>query len=183
MSGGGGMLWTVDAMASAMRARAEGALPASVPGLSIDTRTLAPGEAFLALKGDSRDGHEFVGAALAKGAGVAVVAASQRAALPADARLLVVNDVLAGLTDLARAARARSQAKFIGVTGSVGKTGTKEALRIALSADGLTHASAASYNNHWGLPLSLARCPLEARYAVLEMGMNHAGEIAPLTRL
>ena len=92
-------------------------------------------------------------------------------------------DVLEGLRELARAARARSQAKFIGVTGSVGKTGTKEALRLALSADGETHASAASYNNHWGVPLSLARCPQSARYAVLEMGMNHAGEIAPLTRL
>jgi UDP-N-acetylmuramoyl-tripeptide--D-alanyl-D-alanine ligase len=87
------------------------------------------------------------------------------------------------LCALARAARARSAAKFIGVTGSVGKTGTKEALRLALSADGATHASTASYNNHWGVPLSLARCPQDARYAVLEIGMNHAGEIAPLTRL
>ena len=91
--------------------------------------------------------------------------------------------MLEGLIALARAARARSSAKFIGVTGSVGKTGTKEALRLALSSDGETHASAASYNNHWGVPLSLARCPQSARYAVLEMGMNHAGEIAPLTRL
>ena len=103
--------------------------------------------------------------------------------MPKDAPLLVVPDVLEGLTALARAARARSAAKFIGVTGSVGKTGTKEALRLALSSDGETHASAASYNNHWGVPLSLARCPASARYAVLEMGMNHAGEIAPLTRL
>jgi UDP-N-acetylmuramoyl-tripeptide--D-alanyl-D-alanine ligase len=103
--------------------------------------------------------------------------------LPDGAPLLVVDDVLSALVDLARAARARSAAKFIGVTGSVGRTGTKEALKLALSADGETHASAASYNNHWGLPLSLARCPLQARYAVLEMGMNHAGEIAPLSRL
>ncbi len=92
-------------------------------------------------------------------------------------------DVLAALYDLARAARARSPAKFIGVTGSVGKTSTKEALRLALAADGETHASVASYNNHWGVPLSLARCPQTARYAVLEIGMNHAGEIAALTRL
>src|SRR5262245_55657028 len=118
MSGNRGTLWTVDAMASAMRARAEGTLPAGVTGLSIDTRTLAPGEAFLAIKGDARDGHEFVSSALAKGAGLAVVAAGKRATLPADAPLLIVADVLAGLTDLARAARARSQAKFIGVTGS-----------------------------------------------------------------
>ena len=88
--------------------------------------------------------------------------------------------MLAALRDLARAARARSPAKVIGVTGSVGKTSTKEALRLALAADGETHASVASYNNHWGVPLSLARCPQTARYAVLEIGMNHAGEIEPL---
>jgi len=96
---------------------------------------------------------------------------------------LLVTDVLAALRALAAAARARSNAKFIGVTGSVGKTGTKEALRLALSRDGATHASVASYNNHWGVPLSLARCPASAHYAVLEMGMNHAGEIEPLSRL
>jgi UDP-N-acetylmuramoyl-tripeptide--D-alanyl-D-alanine ligase len=94
-----------------------------------------------------------------------------------------VRDVLQGLRDLAAAARARTQAKVIAVTGSVGKTGTKEALRLALSKDGETHASVASYNNHWGVPLSLARCPASARYVVLEMGMNHAGEIEPLSRL
>jgi UDP-N-acetylmuramoyl-tripeptide--D-alanyl-D-alanine ligase len=103
--------------------------------------------------------------------------------MPKDAPLLIVPDVLEALIALGRAARARSQARFVGVTGSVGKTGTKEALKLALSADGETHASAASYNNHWGVPLSLARCPQSARYAVLEMGMNHAGEIAPLTKL
>jgi UDP-N-acetylmuramoyl-tripeptide--D-alanyl-D-alanine ligase len=96
---------------------------------------------------------------------------------------LVVPDVLEGLRDLARAARARLQAKVIGVTGSVGKTGTKEALRLALAPDGETHASVASYNNHWGVPLSLARCPESARFAIFEMGMNHAGEIEPLTKL
>ncbi len=141
------------------------------------------GEAFFAIKGDNRDGHDFVAAALAAGAGLAVVAADKRASFPADAPLLVVPDVLDGLRDLARAARTRSQAKIIGVTGSVGKTGTKEALRLALTRQGETHASAASYNNHWGVPLSLARCPETARYAVFEMGMNHAGEIEPLTRL
>ena len=112
-----------------------------------------------------------------------MVAAERRAQFANDTPLLVVPDVLAGLRDLAAAARARTQAKVIGVTGSVGKTGTKEALRLALSKDGETHASVASYNNHWGVPLSLARCPASARYAVLEMGMNHAGEIAPLSRL
>jgi UDP-N-acetylmuramoyl-tripeptide--D-alanyl-D-alanine ligase len=176
-------LWTVEAMVQAMGAQRSGALLASVPGLSIDTRTIVLGEAFFAIKGDARDGHDFVDAALKAGAGLAVVAANRRSAMPKDAPLLVVPDVLEGLIALARAARTRSSAKFIGVTGSVGKTGTKEALRLALASDGETHASAASYNNHWGVPLSLARCPQSARYAVLEMGMNHAGEIAPLTRL
>jgi len=176
-------LWTIEAMAAAMGAERRGALPASVPGLSIDTRTVAPGEAFFAIKGDARDGHDFVAAALKAGAALAVVAAGRRDAMPKDAALLLVPDVLEGLRALARAARARSAAKFIGVTGSVGKTGTKEALRLALSANGETHASTASYNNHWGVPLSLARCPRNARYAVLEIGMSHAGEIAPLTRL
>jgi UDP-N-acetylmuramoyl-tripeptide--D-alanyl-D-alanine ligase len=97
--------------------------------------------------------------------------------------LLIVADVLEALRDLGRAARARSHAKVIAVTGSVGKTSTKEALRLALGADGETHASAASYNNHWGVPLSLARCPASAKYAVFEIGMSHAGEITPLTRL
>ncbi len=176
-------LWTLEAMATAMRAERHGALPSSVPGISIDSRSIQLGEAFFAIQGDSCDGHEFVPAALAAKAGLAVVAADRRAELPADAPLLVVPDVLAGLRSLATAARARSSAKIIGVTGSVGKTGTKEALRLALSKDGETHASVASYNNHWGVPLSLARCPTTARYAVFEMGMNHEGEIAPLTRL
>ena len=180
-------LWTIDAMASAMGAERQeplqGPLPASVTGLSIDSRSIAPGEAFFAIHGDHRDGHEFVAAGLAAKAAVAVVAAARRAQFPSDAPLLVVPDVLAGLRDLAAAARARMHGKVIGVTGSAGKTGTKEALRLALSKDGETHASVASYNNHWGVPLSLARCPSSARYAVLEMGMNHAGEIAPLSRL
>jgi UDP-N-acetylmuramoyl-tripeptide--D-alanyl-D-alanine ligase len=176
-------LWTTEAMAAAMGAERHGALPARVDGLSIDTRTIGPGDAFFAIQGDRRDGHEFVSAALAAGAALAVVAAERRCEFGADARLLVVPDVLAGLRDLAAAARARTAAKVIAVTGSVGKTGTKEALRLALSKDGETHASVASYNNHWGVPLSLARCPASARYAVLEMGMNHAGEIEPLSRL
>jgi UDP-N-acetylmuramoyl-tripeptide--D-alanyl-D-alanine ligase len=176
-------LWAIDAMASAMGAERQGPLLASVSGLSIDSRSIAPGEAFFAIHGDHRDGHEFVAAALAAKAAVAVVAADRRAQFESDAPLLVVPDVLAGLRDLAAAARARMHGKVIGVTGSVGKTGTKEALRLALSKDGETHASVASYNNHWGVPLSLARCPSSARYAVLEMGMNHAGEIAPLSRL
>ncbi len=176
-------LWALDAMAAAMRAEKSGALPADVPGLSIDSRTLGKGDAFFAITGDNRDGHDFVEGALKAGAGLAVVAHDKRGRFAADAPLLIVADVLGALTDLARAARARSHAKVIAVTGSVGKTSTKEALLLALAADGETHASAASYNNHWGVPLSLARCPASAKYAVFEIGMNHAGEITPLTKL
>ena len=176
-------LWTVEAMAAAMGAERSGQLPAAISGISIDSRSLAAGEAFFAIAGDNRDGHDFVSPALAAGAAVAVVAEEKRANFPSEAPLLVVADVLAALRDLARAARARSQAKFVGVTGSVGKTSTKEALRLGLAADGETHASVASYNNHWGVPLSLSRCPQSARYAVLELGMNHAGEIDALAAL
>src|SRR5207248_4469208 len=112
-----------------------------------------------------------------------VIAADRRASLPPGAPLLVVPDVLEGLRALARAARGRSPAKVIGITGSVGKNGTKEALRLALARSGETHASVACYNNHWGVPLSLARLPASARFAVFEMGMNHAGEITPLSAL
>src|SRR5262245_5008724 len=176
-------LWAVEAMVAGMRAARNGPLPPSVPGISIDTRTITRGEAFFAIKGDNREGHVFVAAARAAGAGLAVVAAGRRESFPKDAPLLVVADVLDGLRDLARAARARSRAKIVAVTGSVGKTGTKEALRLTLARNGETHASLASYNNHWGVPRSLARCPESARYAVFELGMNHAGEIEPLTRL
>ena len=138
-------LWTVPAMADAMRAARSGTLPNSIAGLSIDSRTVTPGEAYFAIKGDVHDGHDFVEAAIKNGAGLAVVAESHRANFDATLPLLVVPDVLAGLIDLARAARARSQAKIVAVTGSVGKTSTKEALRSVLSAQGVTHASAASF--------------------------------------
>jgi UDP-N-acetylmuramoyl-tripeptide--D-alanyl-D-alanine ligase len=170
-------------MAAAMRAGREGSLPASIGGISIDSRTLGAGDAFFAVAGDNRDGHDFVDAALKAGAGLAVVSKAKRDAFAADAPLLVVDDVLEGLRDLARAARARFTGKVVAVTGSVGKTSTKEALRLVLSRQGKTHASAASYNNHWGVPLSLSRCPADANFAVFELGMNHAGEIGPLSRL
>lgn len=178
-----GELWSVEAMAAAMGARRRGGLPAAVSGVSIDTRTIAPGEAFFAVKGESRDGHDFAADALRAEAGLAVVAADRLADMPPDAPLLCVPDVLEGLRGLARAARERAQAKIVAVTGSVGKTGTKEALRLVLSQEAETHASAASYNNHWGVPLSLARMPAAARYGVFEIGMNHGGEITPLTQL
>src|SRR5947209_951428 len=176
-------LWTSQGMAAAMRAALNGDLPPAISGLSIDSRTIQPGEAYFAIKGDVHDGHDFVLAALKAGAALAVVEAAQREKFADDAPLLVVDDVLAGLVELARAARARLGAEVIAVTGSVGKTSTKEALRRVLSAQGETHASAASFNNHWGVPLSLARCPATARFAVFEIGMNHSGEIEPLVKM
>ena len=176
-------LWTSGAMAEAMGASIPSALPEAVTGLSIDSRTIAPGEAYFAIKGDVHDGHDFVEAALKAGAALAVVEATRRDTFAPDAPLLVVDDVLAGLVDLARAARARLKAQVIAVTGSVGKTSTKEALRRVLGAQGETHASAASFNNHWGVPLSLARCPATVRFAIFEIGMNHAGEIEPLVNM
>jgi UDP-N-acetylmuramoyl-tripeptide--D-alanyl-D-alanine ligase len=176
-------LWTSGEMAQAMRASINGALPEAISGLSIDSRTIAPGEAYFAIKGDVHDGHDFVAAALNAGAALAVVEAAQREKFPSDAPLLVVDDVLAALVALAYAARARLDAQVIAITGSVGKTSTKEALRRVLGAQGPTHASTASFNNHWGVPLSLARCPASVRFAVFEIGMNHAGEIEQLVKM
>jgi UDP-N-acetylmuramoyl-tripeptide--D-alanyl-D-alanine ligase len=180
-------LWTTKAIEAATRGAGIGALPTDVAGISIDSRTIAPGEAYFAIKGDVHDGHDFVGSALKAGGGLAVVAHDRVDglcdALDKDTRLIAVDDVLAALRDLAAAARARSTAKIVAVTGSVGKTSTKEALAIALGANGATHASAASFNNHWGVPLSLSRLAEIARYGVFEIGMNHSGEITPLTRL
>ncbi|MGP9809905.1 UDP-N-acetylmuramoylalanyl-D-glutamyl-2,6-diaminopimelate--D-alanyl-D-alanine ligase [Rhodopseudomonas sp. NSM] len=176
-------LWTSEAMVEAMHAAINGTPARDVFGISIDSRTLAPGDAYFAIKGDVHDGHAFVEAALKAGAALAVVETAQRGKFAADAPLLVVDDVLDGLRDLGRAARARLDAKVIAVTGSVGKTSTKEALRGVLGSQGETHASVASFNNHWGVPLTLARCPADVRYAVFEIGMNHAGEIEPLVKM
>lgn len=176
-------LWTSTAMMEAMRAARRGALPDDITGISIDSRTVTPGEAYFAIKGDVHDGHDFVEAALNNGASLAVVSKGHADKFPADARLLIVGDVLAGLVDLAKASRARLGAKVIAVTGSVGKTSTKEALRTVLSPQGETHASVASFNNHWGVPLTLARCPASVKFAVFEIGMNHAGEIEPLVKM
>jgi UDP-N-acetylmuramoyl-tripeptide--D-alanyl-D-alanine ligase len=173
-------LWTGFGLVAPLDARVAGPLPFGVGGISIDTRTLAPGDLFVAIKGDNSDGHEHVAAAFAKGAAGAVVDETHADTLRGTGPLFVVRDTLAALRDLGLAARARSPAAVIAVTGSVGKTGTKEALRLVLSGAGETHASAASYNNHWGVPLTLARMPKTARYGVFEIGMNHAGEIEPL---
>src|SRR5579872_4309857 len=176
-------LWTSAEMKAAMRAEANGVLPDTISGVSIDSRSLKTGEAYFAIKGDIHDGHDFVVTALQAGAGLAVVEKAQREKFAADAPLLVVDDLLVALADLGRAARARLKGQVVAVTGSVGKTSTKEALLHVLSAQGKTHASVASFNNHWGVPLSLARCPADARFAVFEIGMNHAGEITPLVKM
>jgi UDP-N-acetylmuramoyl-tripeptide--D-alanyl-D-alanine ligase len=150
--------------------------------VSIDSRTLGAQELFIALRGPHHDGHDFVAAALQAGA-AALVDRLPAGVDPASARLDEVEDTLQALTALGRAARARSQARIAAITGSVGKTGTKEALRLALAAQAPTHASAASHNNHWGVPLSLARQPHDARYGVYELGMSAPGEIAALAAL
>lgn len=153
----------------------------SAGGLSIDTRTLSPGEMFVALA-DARDGHDFVVSAFERGASAALVARAPANA-PDGAPLLVVRDTLEALRDLARAARLRNFGKRVAVTGSAGKTSTKEMLRAAFSGVGRVHASDKSFNNHWGVPLTLARMPIDADFGIFEIGMNHAGEITPLTRL
>lgn len=172
-------LWTTDAVAAATGGRVQGDWVAS--GISIDTRSIAPGDLFVALVGPNRDAHGFVPEALARGAAAALVSRPIEGVDPE--ALVVVADTQAALEALGRAGRARSRARIAGITGSVGKTGTKEALRHVLSRQAPTHASAASHNNHWGVPLSLARMPEGATYGVFEMGMNHAGEISVLTRL
>ncbi|MGH7045143.1 MAG: UDP-N-acetylmuramoyl-tripeptide--D-alanyl-D-alanine ligase [Stellaceae bacterium] len=172
-------LWTA---ADAIRAtRGRGAGGWSADGVSIDTRSLAARDLFVALRGPNHDGHDFVAAAFAAGAAAAIVDRPV-AGVPAGAPLIEVGDTLDGLAALGAFARARSPARIVAVTGSVGKTGTKEALRLALGTSGTTFASAGSLNNHWGVPLSLARLPPAAAFGVFELGMNHPGEIARLTR-
>ena len=173
-------LWTAQEAALATGGRTQGDWEAK--GVSIDSRAVAAGDLFIALKGPSFDGHDFVADALGKGAAAAMVS-KLPGGLPADAPLLQVGDTLEALTALGQAARTRSQARFIGVTGSVGKTGTKEALKACLTAQGPTAASVASFNNHWGVPLSLARMAPDSAYGVFEVGMNHAGEISALTAI
>ncbi len=171
-------LWTAAEAATATGGEAIGDW--QVSGISIDTRTLQPGDLFVALKA-ARDGHDFVAQALEKGAGAALVT-HRPTGVAADAPLLIVEDVQAALEGLGQAARARTQAKVIAVTGSVGKTSTKEMLACMLADQGRTHAAVASYNNHWGVPLTLARMPRDTEFSVIEIGMNHPGEIAPLAR-
>ena len=170
-------LWTSAEIETATGGRASA--PFEVSGVTFDSREVEAGHLFVAMPGTVADGHQFVAKAFAAGAAGALVSK------PVDGPHILVDDVAKALTDLAIASRARMSGTVIGVTGSVGKTSTKEALFAALErfARGKVHRSVKSYNNHTGVPLSLARMPRDAEYAVLEMGMNHAGEIAALTRL
>ena len=177
-------LWTSEEIAAATGGEALGA-PFEVWGLGIDTRTLKPGDLFVALVGE-RDGHDYLDAAAKAGAAGALVAKSPplrsgggEEALPA----VRVDDTLSGLERLAAAARDRSPARRCAVTGSVGKTGVTQAIAAALKLAGPSHAPVKSFNNHIGVPLTLAALPRDAQFAVFELGMNHAGEIAPLSRL
>jgi UDP-N-acetylmuramoyl-tripeptide--D-alanyl-D-alanine ligase len=175
-----GALWSAAELAAATGGRARGAW--SVSGVSIDSRTIGADELFVALHGPNHDGHDFVAGVL-QGGGAALVDRVPAGVDPAHARLVQVDDTMAALSALGRAARGRSGARIAAITGSVGKTGSKEALRLALSAQAATHASAASHNNHWGVPLSLARTPRDTVYGVYELGMNAPGEIATLAGL
>ncbi|MBT9371032.1 UDP-N-acetylmuramoylalanyl-D-glutamyl-2,6-diaminopimelate--D-alanyl-D-alanine ligase [Rhizobium sp. CSW-27] len=177
-------LWNTADMMAVMGGRPVGSAPAGVTGISIDSRTITPGEAFFAIKGERVDGHDYATLAVANGASLIVVS---EAKLPALGRLttpmIVVEDVLAALGKLAVAARSRSRAQIVAVTGSVGKTTTKEMLRSVLSPSGKVHAAVASFNNHWGVPLTLARMPADTEYGVFEIGMNHPDEIRPLVKM
>ena len=175
-------LWMADAAKQAMAATLSGDARA-ISGISIDTRTLEPGDLFFAIQGDVRDGHEFVSAALQKGAAGAVVLRDRMDEFAGQGSLYGVDDVLGALVALGLVARARTDARSVAVTGSVGKTGTKEALKALLEKQGRTHASVASYNNHWGVPLTLARMPAETEFGIFEIGMNHANEISPLVKM
>jgi len=171
------VLWT---SADAVSATLGGAThPFAVKGISLNSRTLKRGDLYVAIKGLTRDGHDYVAAAFEAKAGAALVSRKPDG-VSDDAPLLVVANTQRALEDLACAARARSNAKIIAVTGSVGKTTAKEMLKIALGALGPTHVSGASFNNHWGVPLSLAGLPRDDAYGVFEIGMNHFGEIRSL---
>ncbi|MEZ5995042.1 MAG: UDP-N-acetylmuramoyl-tripeptide--D-alanyl-D-alanine ligase [Hyphomonadaceae bacterium] len=173
-------LWTAQEAQAATGGRLINGEDWSATGVSIDTRALEPGDLFVALK-DVRDGHDFLAQAFVSGAAAALISDARKAEGLGPA--LAVPDVLEGLRKLGAAARDRCAAKRVAVTGSVGKTSTKEALAICLAASGPTHRSVKSYNNHWGVPLTLARMPRESAFAVFEIGMNHRGEILPLTQL
>jgi UDP-N-acetylmuramoyl-tripeptide--D-alanyl-D-alanine ligase len=176
-------LWTFAALVAATSGTADGTSTVAITGFSIDTRSLVDGDVFVALT-DQRDGHAFVSAAFERGAAAAIVAHGYAKA-PTDGALIRVDDPLRALERIGSAARARlaPEARVVAVTGSAGKTGTKEMLRAAFARFGPTHAADKSFNNHWGVPLTLARMPAQSRFAVFEIGMNHPGEITALAAM
>lgn len=176
-------LWTRQEIEGAL-GRAPSRVTTPISGVSIDSRTVQPDDLFVAIKGENNDGHAFVTDALGKGAAAAIVSREYaETAGREDLKLIAVEEPLEAMNSLARTARTRTDARVVGVTGSVGKTGTKEMLRVILGAASAVHASEKSYNNLWGVPLSLARMPARTKFGVFEIGMNHAGEITPLTQL
>jgi UDP-N-acetylmuramoyl-tripeptide--D-alanyl-D-alanine ligase len=179
-AGGAQMLWTSREAIAAT----SGQCPVDwqAVGVSIDSRSIKTGDLFVALQGPNHDGHDFIESALERDAAAAMVHAKPGTVV-SDSPLLVVKDTMTALESLGAASRDRTSAKIIAVTGSVGKTGIKEALKFVLSQQGITHASVGSFNNHWGVPLSLARMAKDTAYGIFEIGMNHPGEITPLSGL
>src|SRR5690606_14050838 len=175
-------LWTVAEVVKATGGHPEGVSDGPISSISIDSREIAAEALFVAIKGDVHDGHDFVGKALEAGATAALVSEAYFKAKGGQG-LIVVPDPLKALEALAVSARQRNRGQIIAVTGSAGKTTTKEAIRTTLAAFGETHYSIKSFNNHWGVPLMLARLPREAQFGVFEIGMNHPGEITPLVQL
>lgn len=174
-------LWQLSDAVAAMEATGSLVVDGPIDGISIDSRTVARDDLFFAILGDQLDGHDYVEKALDAGARAAVV--SRPVAGVPSTKLIQVGDTLEALNRLGVAARGRTDAKIIAITGSVGKTGTKEALRLALATCGQVHAAVASFNNHWGVPLTLARCPAASEFGIFEIGMNHPGEITPLVKM
>lgn len=176
-------LWTMEAVVAAAGGTLEGGPGGPLTGVSIDSRSIEPGDIYVAIKGDVHDGHAFAGAALEAGAGLVIVSRPDETMRGKGPLLVVDDDPLNAMERLGRAARDRSKAQIAAITGSVGKTGSKEMLRLALARSGSVHASVKSFNNHWGVPLTLARFPEEMNYGVFEVGMNHPGEITPLVAM
>lgn len=175
-------LFSIEELIEVTGGHAENINVDAISSISIDSRTISEGALYVAIKGDRFDGHGFVHKAVVNGAAATLVSeekARELAGLP----LIIVDDPLAGLVKIAKAARARSKAKIVAITGSAGKTTTKSMVAEILSRVGGTHASIKSYNNHWGVPLMLASMPESAKFGVFEIGMNHAGEIGPLVEM
>lgn len=175
------VLWTGAEIVDAVKGKAD-KTDWTASGVSIDSRSLVEGELFVAIVGPVHDGHKFAAMAVEKGAS-AVLVSEIPEDMPKNANVVFVGDTLKALEDLGAAARKRVNARIVAVTGSVGKTGTKESLFHILKGQGKTHASVGSFNNHWGVPLSLARMPRDSEFAIFEIGMNHPGELGPLSRM